>query len=583
LVLLKQVSYLLIISWVFVAGGCASDADPDADVGTVPINDSTSTETCFDVTIASSGSSSTKSLCVTDENNRFNGLGVYRFVRFNVDSRKSMTFTATRTSGLDPADPDIYIYKNGQTDLSNISESIVANVESFTKTLDAGDYVLQIFEHKYTLDNSKTSLPSLKQTLSKMIDQETISNALTGTMCVSSAAVTNVSLSGVVTYDRVSHNLNNGLDYGNIIEEPVKNAVVELMCGTSNVLLTTNTDENGNYSFSVPFDLTGATIRVKAQMQKTGAPSYNFSVVDNTQSQSLYAMDSEAFNVQGVDILDKDLHAQSGWSIQSSAYTSTRVAGPFAILDSVFVAMSKVLEVNSVTVFPELKINWSINNTSASGNTSLGQITSSHYNGTEIFILGAEDNDTDEYDGHVIIHEWGHYFEDKFSRSDSIGGEHSFRDRLDIRVAFGEGFGNAYSAIASGDVTYRDTSGSSQASGFNFNLENNNCTNPGWYSECSVQSILYDLFDSSDDGNDSLSMGFAPIYNVLVDEQKNTVALTSIFSFIKVLKDENTSISNGIDTLVGGQNIDAITDIYGDSEISNNPGTTDQLPVFTQM
>jgi hypothetical protein len=45
---------------------------------------------------------------------------------------------------------------------------------------------------------------------------------------------------------------------------------------------------------------------------------------------------------------------------------------------------------------------------------------------------------TDEYDDHVIIHEWGYCFEDKFSRSDSIGGNHSnelaFPCRCDPRL-----------------------------------------------------------------------------------------------------------------------------------------------------
>ena len=60
--------------------------------------------------------------------------------------------------------------------------------------------------------------------------------------------------------------------------------------------------------------------------------------------------------------------------------------------------------------------------------------------------------DSDEYDRHIIIHEWGHYFEDKLSRADSIGGPHGLSDRLDFRVAFGEGWGNAISAIITDDV-----------------------------------------------------------------------------------------------------------------------------------
>jgi len=574
---LKQVFYGLILSWALVIGGCASDAGSELSDVPIAATDDTSRETCFDVTISSSSSSNTSSLCVTDENHRYNGLGVFRFVRFSVDSRKAMVFTVARTSGLSPADPDIVIYKNGDIIMSSLS--VTSNRETLTTTLNPGDYVLQVFEDKYTLVNSKLSVPASKQAISivsKFNQQESF--YAVSPNCTSAS---NITLSGVVTYDLVPHKRTYGLDYDNISAEPVKQVVVELMCEGS-VLSTTNTDDSGNYSFSAPSNIL-ATVRVKAQMLKTDAPSYtyNVTVVDNTQSQDLYAMESVPFVIEADDIVDKNLHAQSGWT--GSAYTSTRVAAPFAILDSVLVAMTPVIKVNPSTVFPELKINWSKRNISVNGDTEDGHITSSHYNGDEIFILGSAENDTDEYDGHVIIHEWGHYFEDKFSRSDSIGGEHTFGDRADIRVAFGEGFGNAYSAIASEDTIYRDTSGASQASGFKFDLDDNDCTNAGWYSECSVQSILYDLFDASNDGSDTVNLGFEPIYNILIDEQKDTPALTSIFSFIKELKDERIAESDLIDALVSGQNIDEITDIYGDSELTNNPGTTDQLPVFTQM
>lgn len=577
--LFKKLLCVLALCGVFVASGCFSDSAPAPTQPT----DTTSIETCFDVTISSSGSSNTSSVCVTDENNRVNGLGVYRFIRFNVAGTQTMTFTVSRTSGLNPADPDIQIFKTGSGEVVTVGlgQSVVSNTEALTRTLTAGDYVLQIYEDKYTLDNFKPLAPPLKLNSSNTASKL---NQQTSYFAPSPACTPGtITIGGVVTYDLIPHSINNGLDYNNITAEPVKNAVVELICEGS-VSSTANTDNNGNYSFSAPANISNVFVRVKAQMLRespTPPPSYNFSVVDNTQTQSLYAMDSAAFNIGTVDILDKDLHAQSGWT--GTSYGSDRVAAPFAILDSVRVAMNKVINVNSSSVFPALRLNWSVYNTTATGSLAAGQITSSHYNGVDIYILGAADNDTDEYDDHVIIHEWWHYFEDNFSRLDSIGGEHAGGDILDVRVAFSEGFGNAYSAIASGDVVYRDSNGVSQTSGFGFSLENNNCLNPGWYSECSVQSIFYDLFDTTNDGADTVSLGFGPIYNVLTIEQKNTIALTSIFSFIKPLKDNNASVSNAIDTLIAGQNIDAIMDIYGDSELSNNPGSTNQLPIFKQM
>jgi len=86
-------------------------------------------------------------------------------------------------------------------------------------------------------------------------------------------------------------------------------------------------------------------------------------------------------------------------------------------------------------------------------------------NGTPVIrILGDENNDTDEYDAHVVVHEFGHYFENSLSRADSIGGPHTQSDRLDARIAFGEGWGNALSGMILDDPVYRDSSGRSSPS-----------------------------------------------------------------------------------------------------------------------
>jgi hypothetical protein len=392
-----------------------------------------------------------------------------------------------------------------------------------------------------------------------------------------------VTISGDVTFDRVHHNYNNSsLNYSNISQDPVREAVVEAVCNT--VVATSSTDAAGHYSLIVPGGARNMLIRVKAQMLRTGTPSWNFRVIDNTANGALYALVSSPFNTDASNLI-LDLRADSGWD--GNAYAAPRSAAPFAILDSVYVAFNKVLVENPATLFPALNINWSVNNVKTPGNISLGQITSSHFNGVDIYLLGKENSDTDEYDEHVIIHEWGHYFERHFSRVDSIGGEHAIGDVIDMRVAFSEGFGNAYSAIASNDPVYADAKGPFQSGGFTINMENN-CTNislaqRGWYSECSVQSVLYDIYDSMDDGADVLSLGFTPLYNVLINEQKNTHATTSIFSFVNAIKQMIFVNSLDIDALLADQAIDSVVDDYGSSQSTDNTGSVDALPLYNPV
>jgi hypothetical protein len=132
-------------------------------------------------------------------------------------------------------------------------------------------------------------------------------------------------------------------------------------------------------------------------------------------------------------------------------------------MDTVYTAMQKVLSVAPATAFPPLKVFWSVNNTKFSGDIAQGQIGTTFFlardSGAEIYVLGKADLDTDEFDAPVIAHEWGHYYQASFSRDDSTGGAHSTSDLVDRRLAFSEGWGNAWSGIALGRSNYVDSGG----------------------------------------------------------------------------------------------------------------------------
>lgn len=397
-----------------------------------------------------------------------------------------------------------------------------------------------------------------------------------------------VVITGTTTFESVPHNpVTNGLNYSAITQKPIRGATVQAVCDTT-VYATTITDDTGGYSITVP-NKTTITIRVQARMHRTGKPSWDFQVVDNTNSQALYVLDSDAFNSGSAD-QTLDLNADSGWT--GSGYRETRAAAPFAILDAVYLAFNKIFAVDTDVQFPTLLLNWSPSNKPVSGDQTLGFIGTTYYSNNEIYILGAVDNDTDEYDGHVIIHEWGHYLEDNLSRSDSIGGSHGSGDKLDLRIAFSEGFGNAWSGIATDDPLYRDSFGGMQVNGFLIDVENDDDpVKEGWYSEVSIQAILFDIYDSTNDAFDAdyLTLGLAPLYAVWTNEQATTPALTSIYSFATELKaDLNTNELIYLGNILG--NRDVLGDgIYGDNELNaaNEPyadGIADDvLPVYTEI
>jgi hypothetical protein len=376
-----------------------------------------------------------------------------------------------------------------------------------------------------------------------------------------------VALSGQVTFDFVPAVAGRGLDYAATEARPARGVTVELLTGGT-VTSSTATDASGNYSFNVPAS-TDVSLRVRAEMIRVGSPSWDFRVVDNVSGNALYTLAGTVFNT-GEANLTRNLHAPSGWD--GSAYAATRSAAPFAILDVVYDAVQLILTAAPSTPFPALQLNWSTQNVPVTG-TQPGEIGSSRFRSDlGIFLVGAANQDTDEYDRHVIAHEFGHYLEYRFSRSDSIGGPHTLTDQLDMRLAFGEAWGNSFAAMVTGQPVYVDAFGAAQARSFSFNLEQSPTRmnpNPGWFNEEAVQSLLFDLYDNGRDvppGSivvDDLALGFAPIWTVLTGEQRTTRALTSVFSLVHALKTARAGDAPLIDTLTNTQRIAAVTDPYG--------------------
>lgn len=234
-------------------------------------------------------------------------------------------------------------------------------------------------------------------------------------------------------------------------------------------------------------------VRVRAQAQRSGAAgsAWDVSVRDNTSAEALYTLDTAPFTPAATQT--RSVRAASGWG--GSGYTAPRSAAPFAVLDSAWSAMQTVLGVAANQNFPPLRIFRSINNRPVdSTDLSSGDIGTSFYqfqNGQhQLYLLGAQGVDTDEYDRSVVVHEFGHYLQSALSRNDSPGGPHSGDELLDRRVAFSEGWGNAWAGIVSAEPRYADSLGPQQASGFINDMSSSPASNRGWYSEDSVQHLI---------------------------------------------------------------------------------------------
>lgn len=391
-------------------------------------------------------------------------------------------------------------------------------------------------------------------------------------------------VSGKVTFDFVPVALTGALarlDYDHTARRPARSVVVEVVdAGTQSILATASTNAAGDYTFTLAAGRT-VFIRAKATMKAIGGNTADISVIDNTSAGAQWAIDGAPFATGVSPALTQNLNAASGWN--GSAYIDAeRAAGPFAILDTIYQAAQKIISVDPAISFPKLTVNWSPNNVASNGDVALGQIGTSFYQRStsgntvlrNLYFLGFADNDTDEYDTHVVAHELGHYLQEAFARDDLVGGLHGGPDDpLDLRVAFSEGWSNGWSGIALNNPIYSDTIGPSQASGGSFNVSVGESTNPGWFKEHSVEKMFWDFSNHA-------SIGFSQVWSTLKTGLKVSAALSSIHSFARALAND-TSNNTLVASILATQSIALPTTPYADNETNfGNPVIANINPIY---
>lgn len=175
--------------------------------------------------------------------------------------------------------------------------------------------------------------------------------------------------------------------------------------------------------------------------------------------------------------------------------------------------------------------------------------------------------DTDHFDDSVILHEYAHFLEDRYSRSESPGGSHNGNFIIDARLAWSEGWANYFqSAVRThfGDVEdefYIDTIGHktsvADANGFRVGIKfklNANVTNgetdevkdipqftsEGNFREMAIARTLYKStvtsYDPGTNGGTGGNVDFAHIWSAFTTLKTSTQLLTNFARFAANLK-----------------------------------------------
>jgi hypothetical protein len=294
-----------------------------------------------------------------------------------------------------------------------------------------------------------------------------------------------------------------GLDLSHPVMIPIRSARVEVVDRSLQAIVAVSeTDSNGQFRVPVPLE-SDLTVRVVSRLR-----SGDLRVADNTNGNALYSITAD---VDARQTIAKVIIADN-----------SRLSGAFNILEMVQRSNDALRMADLAVVPPPLAIFWSIRNTSRSGNTAQGLVGTTYFNFTNntAFVLGDRAVDSDEFDDSVIIHEYAHLLAVRFSRDDSPGAAHGLGDMLDPRVAWSEGWANFFSSAVRNDAAFRDSLGPNGISILKYDLEDNvppEDKQPGYWSEASVDGLLWDLYDDHVDAGDEVQFPLSTIWNAFTD------------------------------------------------------------------
>ncbi len=270
---------------------------------------------------------------------------------------------------------------------------------------------------------------------------------------------------------------------------PIARAEVHVYDSGGALIQCGETDLNGQFSLSVPAAANRSyTLQV---LSRASNEAYKVSVLNDLTNNKPYTV-SQNFSVGNSSPGNIGTLTASG-----DEHVDGQIAGgAFNIMNAILRANNFLrASAGSVgfTVTPKVSVFWKAGfnpNTYRGGPAGSGI---SYYSpGThQLFILGGINgdvafSDTDHFDDSVIMHEYGHFLEDIFGKSNSPGGSHNGDAVIDPRLAWSEGWANYIQAAIKTYTDANDTTKSSYIDTYGYKSSTNATSGFG-------QNIVFDL------------------------------------------------------------------------------------------
>lgn len=307
---------------------------------------------------------------------------------------------------------------------------------------------------------------------------------------------------------------------------PVRNMYIEIR--EEDVLFddsygVTYTNANGEYSLSfcdddgIFDDELEVYLRLRAELFVNG-----FSVVEVTDSSWIdetYEWDSTIIETEG-------------GSFTRNFNLDFDISGVFNIADAVldtwlFWNASGGADDDDARFDDQAEVHWE------PGYGDSGSYYNGDFNFNEITIADTAP-DADQWDDSVIMHEWGHQADDNYGCDENPGGPHSLGQILsDPELAWGEAYPDYWQSAVRAALGVVDGNFYFDANDAGVNMLAINMegppTNANQNVEDAIATMLWDLADTANDGQDTTGVGHAPLQRVythdrFIDQGDCTVA-----------------------------------------------------------
>ena len=389
-----------------------------------------------------------------------------------------------------------YNYASGASGKATFDVSVASGCQAGPQTV----YVAMVDE----LDNVSAEFP-LNLTLQEAAAEKSLKHAL--------AAGATCAVAGKATYEKFIVGDTGRSSTGTMV--PVRLATIKAIRASdgSTVLAQGKTALDGAYSLS--FDSNPDDNEYFVQVYATS----------DTLKQTVVNSQNATYAYKSSNIDCDSEASKTGHNLEVKAGNNS---GAFNIWD-VAVSANTYAKTSTGIAAPEVKILWN-KGAQAKAGTSGSFYDTDKKSKLPLIAMTGETSDPDEWDDMVIGHEYGHFVMEKYSSDDSQGGDHDGRSVPTL--AFSEGWATFFAGAALGRSRYIDTDGDGKAKS-SYSFETPPKGTPlgtlkgaldGATDEIAVNAVLWDLFDSTNETNDTLSGRSVEIWKILTTYLKKGYA-----------------------------------------------------------